>query len=209
MPGALQAALQINRPVAERLRGLLLRAGEGGGQIGLAVHPRHADATAAGDGLQHHRKAEFVGAGLERFHVGNGVGSTMHRESRRGHVLSCAGFLAHRFQPVDARPDEADARGRDGAREARVFGEEAVAGVQRVRAGGLGGGDQPFGVEIGVRRPIAGKPHGLGGRRQMRRVGIRVRVGSDALNAQRRASPRHAGGHRAPVGNEHACEHGF
>ena len=55
------------------------------------------------------------------------------------------------MERLDGGADEGDAFFGAAAGEFRAFGEEAVAGVERVAGGRFGGGDNGFDVEIGAR----------------------------------------------------------
>src|SRR5689334_3721843 len=59
-------------------------------------------------------------------------------------------LVAERFEKMRARTDESDAGSLAGTRERGIFGEEAVAGMDRVDALFLGQGDDAIDVEIGL-----------------------------------------------------------
>ena len=105
--------------------------------------------------------------------------------------------------PMKWMPAAATARG-----EAGVFGQEAVARMQCVGAGRLGGGDYAVDVEIRVRGLIARQPRRGRGFCEMRRLCVDVRVGGYALDTEFRACSHDAAGHRGTVGDEDSPEHG-
>src|SRR2546430_16021099 len=66
MPRPLDESLEEQALVAERARREPTRARERLAQPALAANPLHPDPTAAGDGLDHHRKAARARRGAER-----------------------------------------------------------------------------------------------------------------------------------------------
>ena len=96
---------------------------------------------------------------------------------------------------------------RHGAREAGVFGEEAVAGMDRLGAGLFGGLEDPFGLEIalgGGRRSDGDRVVGLA---HVQRGAIGLRIDRDRLDAQVAAGADHAHGDLAAIRNQDSLEH--
>ena len=195
--------LEIDGGVAEGRARLGAGAAQRLGQLRLLADEAHALAAAAHGGLEHHRVADLAGqrAGLV-------VGAHRlqrarhHRHLQLARELAGRRLVAHGADGRRRRPHEGQPGGAARLGEARVLGEEAVARVHGVGAGGAGGGDER------VDRQVA-----LGGRRRSDRVrlvghehvqrlavGLREdRHGGDALLA---AGADDAHRDLAPVGDE-------
>ena len=120
-----------------------------------------------------------------------------------------AGLVAGQRQHVGGRADEGDAGVGAGLGQRGVLREEAVAGVDRVRAGPHRGRDDRLGVEVGAHRVAAlADLVGL--------VGLQPVLGPAVLVREHRDRPRAelVGGTERPdrdlaaVGHEHLGEHG-
>ena len=81
---------------------------------------------------------------------------------------------------VGGRADQLEPGGLDGAGERGALGQEAVAGVDGVGAGGLRGGDHLVDVEV------APDPDGVVGLAHVRRLPVEVGVDRDAAQAEPR-----------------------
>jgi hypothetical protein len=86
--------------------------------------------------------------------------------------------------------------------ELRVFGEEAVAGVDRVRVCDLGGRDDVGDVEIGIRRRRRADAHGFVGEADVHGVGVGGGVHRHRLDSHFVAGAVDAQRDLAAVGNE-------
>ena len=204
MPGAVDQALRVERPVAERARRLRRAPGEGLGDLGFAAHRAHAAPAAARHGLEHDRRlrsaekrARIFGALHDR--------ALDHRRARARRNLSGLDLVAEEVERLGRRPNEHEPGGHDGAGETCVLGEKAVAGMDRVAAGGDREGDDARAVEIGG-RARARKRMRLVRLAQMQRGRVVLGVDRDAhdLEIGRRAGD--ADGNLAPVGDEELAE---
>ena len=196
-------ALDEQGVVAEAAAGLAAGARDGLGQLGRLVHLAHALAAAARARLEQHRVADLLDGQRERRVVeARPVRAGHHGHARLRHRLLRADLVAHRLDRRRRRPDEHDPRLLAGGGERGVLGEEAVAGVHGLRAGG------PGRVDHGRDREVALDPDGDVGEAHVRCLG--VGVGEDGDRADPHAPQRldHAAGDLAAVGDEHGVKHG-
>ena len=102
------------------------------------IHPAHAAATAAGDGLGEDGESDVVGGRNEFVQVlGRRAGLQDRHAGVAGSLQRCH-LVACQFQDFSGRPNERDARSLGCPGEVRVLGKEAVARVDCVRSGFLG-----------------------------------------------------------------------
>ena len=158
MARLLDIFLDEHAVVAEARLGLRLRRVEAFLHLFAAIGDAHALAAAAGRRLDHHRIADLVGD------LGRLLGVLDHaemaghgRDLRLGGELLRLDLVAHRLDGLDVRADENDAGLCERAGEGGVLRKEAVAGMDGVGAGLLGGGDDLVDVEIGLARGGAGR----------------------------------------------------
>ena len=121
------------------------------------VHLAHALAAAARARLEQHRVADLLDGQRERGVVeARPVRAGHHGHARLRHRLLGADLVAHRLDRRRRRPDEHDPRLLARGGERGVLGEEAVAGVHGLRAGGPGrvdhGRDREVALDAGRRR---------------------------------------------------------
>ena len=193
VPGAGQEALDIEIAIAERRLGLRGAAGEGWGQI-LGVFDRpHPAAAAAGHRLDHHR-AVGLEERLGLLQRGRAVRSGQDRHAARPGQRPRTALVAEQLQGFGRRPDEGEAGGGAGPREAGVLGEEPIARVDRIGAGGRSGADDLADVEIGG---------GAGTLQRDRFIGLAgVQRGGVVLGEHRQRGDAHlSGGARDPHGD--------
>ena len=116
------------------------------------------------------------------------------------------GLLAHRRQPARRGADEGQARRLHPGGEAGILRQEAIAGVQRIGAGGARQLQQPVLVQVALsRRGGADGVDGIGFG-QIGGAGIGFRMHRDGPQAQRLDRADDARRHRAPVRHQHAAE---
>ena len=168
----------------------------------LASHLEPAAAAAEG-GLDRDRQAVLLGEGddlvraLDRvLRAGDQRGPDLLRDVPGLHLVA---------EGVDGRgrgadPDEAGVEDRLG--EARVLGEEAVAGVHRVRARLLGDRDDLLDVEVGVRGSGAVEAVRLVGQPHEERVPVGLRVDRHTADAGVLAGPDDPDRDLAAVGDQ-------
>ena len=156
MPRAAHQLLQIDLVLAESGLGLALGREDGVEQLVLQLDRPHAAPAAAPGGLEHQGIADADGRALDRLGV---VGQRLAR-GHHGHADRTGEVAGRHLVAEDAhglRPwtDEDDAGRVAGLRELRIFGEEAVAGVDGVDLRLLGDTDDFVDREIGFERPAA------------------------------------------------------
>ena len=129
-----------------------LRGGVGARQLALVLHHAHAAPAAAGHRLEQHRVADLARQILGLLDAAQrALRAGDHRHPGRAHGLAGDRLVAHQADGLGRRADEGQlALGAD-LGEVGVFGEKAVAGVDRVAAGDQRGGDQRRRVEIRAR----------------------------------------------------------
>ncbi len=132
--------------------GLLQLAGELGGLI----HHAHAASAAAEGRLDDQREADFGGDLLRLLRVGHRLlGAGNHRNAGALGQAARRGLVAQQFEQLRAGADEGDAGALAGARQRRILGEKAVAGMDRIDALFLGQRDDAFHIEVGLHRALA------------------------------------------------------
>ena len=147
--GAQHGLLQEHGGVAERRVGFAHGGLQRFGQGVAGVDAAHAAPAAAGDGLGEDGEADLVGGGDEFVQVLGGLAGLQDRDAGLAGRLEGGDLVAGQFQDLGGRAHEGDAgRGR-GPGQARVFGEEAVAGVDGVGPGFLGHAHHFVDVEVG------------------------------------------------------------
>ena len=203
-----QVALQVDGPVGEEAlplaAGALERVRELGGR------QRHAEALAAapGRGLHGHRVADLLrdrpGGGDVRHRVGH---PRHDRHPRGGHQRPRAGLGAHGVDGLRRGPDPDDAGLAERGREGGVLGQEAVAGVDRLRARLAGHLQDARDVEVALARRARAEQVGLVGVAHEERVAIDLAVHRDRGDAHLAQRAEDPDGDLAPVGHEHLAEH--
>ena len=91
--------------------------------------------------------------------------------------------------------------------EARVLRQEAVAGMDRVGAGDLAGGEQARNVEIALRRRRRADADALVGEAHVHGVGVGGRMHGDGRDAELLAGALDAQRDLAAVGDQDLVEH--
>ena len=117
------------------------------------------------------------------------------------------GLVAHLADLVAAGADEGDVGGLADIGELGVLGEEAVAGVDRVGTGDLGGGDQIRDLEVGGaagRRPDA---YVIVGEAHVQRFAVGLAVDRHRGDPELPARANHPQGDLPAVGDQHLLEH--
>src|SRR6185312_299950 len=199
----LEVALDVDAVVGEEL--LAFAGGALEGLLEVVGRHRHAEAlaaTAAG-GLAGDRVTGFLGllAGIV-----DGLGDLGRARDDRDagglHDLARPRLRAHLFDRLGRRADPGDAGLSAGAGEVGVLGEEAVAGVDCLGAGILGGRDDLLDVEVALSRDRGADQEGLVGGAHMRGVAVDLRVDSDRDDPHLLQGAGDANGDLAAVGYE-------
>ena len=134
------------------------------------------------------------------------------RTGDRGNPLRLGERAGRRLVPhladlIGARSDERDVGGADLFGEFGIFGQEAVAGMDRVGAGDLRCGDQARDVEIAVAAGGAADADVVVGEAHVQRLAVRFGIHRHRLDAQLLARADHPQGDLPAVGDEHPLEH--
>ena len=208
MPGPGDVALQQQRAVTEGRSGFAFGGSQRGRQVFRPLDDAHAAAAAAGRGLDQHRVADLLRRFREPFR--RGVGSVIARH--QGHLrvggdpLRCA-FRPHRPDGVRRRADEDEAGAGRALREFGVLGEEAVAGMNGLRAGAPRRVDERVDIEIARLRPRRADAHALVCRPHMGRARVRLGMHGDDAKPHAPGGRGDAAGDLAPIGDQQPPEH--
>ncbi len=145
-----QVTLDINRIVAEIGPRLALRQMQRFGQLVSVVRDFHALAAAARRGLDQDRISDVLGHRQGFVHArDSAVGPANDRQVQAGDGLLGSHLVAHDADMFGRGADERDLVLGDNLREARVFRQEADAGMDRIGAGNFGGRQDRRNVQIG------------------------------------------------------------
>ena len=209
VPRLAEVLLEVDLVVAERGLGLGARGREGGLHVGGGAGELHAAAAAAGGRLDDHRVAELPGD-LPR------LVERRHRAVRAGHAgdaelahrLLGGDLVAHQPDVLGGRADEDQAVVLDHVDEGGVLGEEAVAGMDRLGAGDLAGGDDVRHRQVALARRRRADADALVGHADVHGVRVGGRMDRHGLDAHLLAGAVDAQRDLAPVRDQHLLEHG-
>ncbi len=204
--GSREIALEEDVGLAEGRRGFAPGLGNFGVKVFGPVDRPDSAAAAAEARLDHQRVADLLCRGGDvvvltkrGFGTGNGGHSNGVGQAPRGSLV------AERVELVGGRADEGHPGGVARAREARILGEESVAGMEGVGAALLRDGDDLIDVQIGADRLAApGGTDGIGFVRlePMRREAILVAVDGNRPQAKLCRRAETADGDLRPVRNQ-------
>ena len=202
--GLIQVALHEALAAAERRGGLA-----GGGLVQLRdllerVGHLHAAAAAAERRLNGHRQAVLFSEGDNLVGAGNRVlRARRHRGLRGLGDVAGGDLVAKRGNGLGGGADPGQACVDDLLGELRVLRQEAVARVDRVRAGLLRRGDDLVHVQVALGRGLPAEGEGLVGELDERRVRVRLGVHGDRRDALVHTRADDAHGDLAAVGHQH------
>ncbi|MCY1363691.1 hypothetical protein D9M69_504660 [compost metagenome] len=194
--------------VAEGGLGFTLGGGQGLGQFAFPFHYFHALAATAGGGLQQHRVADAFGAGAEGFQV-LGLAVVAGHQGHAGgfHQGLGGGLAAHGVDGGGRRAEEDQAGIGNGAGEAGVLREEAIAGVDGLGAAGLGGGDQLVHQQVAFCRLGAAEVHGDIGFAHMAGVAVDGAMHGHSTDTEGLGGAHDAAGDFTAVGDQQGGDH--
>jgi hypothetical protein len=183
--GALHVFLDQHRIVAKAVDGFALARVQRRGKVLGLVHRAHALATTTRAGLDEHGVANAVGLALQQ----RGVLVRTVVAGHQGHLglLHQAlglGLEPHGVDGAGGWADEDQARVGTGLGEVFVLAQKAVAGVDGLRARGLGGVDDALPAQVAVLGRAAANVHGLVAHGHMLGIGVGVGIHGDGLHAQ-------------------------
>jgi hypothetical protein len=206
----LQELLHVDHVVAERSLGFLLGGGDGVRQRGLGVDHAHAAAAAAAGGLDDHRVADL------RRDLRVGAGIVAERAAAAGHAGHAGGLhrpdrlhlVAHQADGVGLRADEDEAGLLHALGEVGVLRQEPIAGVDRLRVGDLGGGDDRRHVQVALARGRRADADRFVRHRHVLEVAVDGGMHRDRTDAECMAGAQDAQRDLAAVGDDDFIEHG-
>ena len=194
----LDVPLDEDRRVPERTAGLGRGGGNLVGELGQRADDAHAAAAPACRRLDQQWQVRLAG-GLHG-------DRSQHRHARSLHQLLRRDLRPHRLDRGGRRADPDEPGVDDGASELGVLGEEAVAGVDRVRASLPRGRDNEVDAQVGLRRSVARQSYGDVRLADVGQRGIGVGVDSDGLDPESAAGPEDPAGDLGPVGDEESLD---
>ncbi len=196
--------------VAERSLGLRLGEVEALGDLGRRMRDPHALAAAAGGGLDHHGVADLVGDLDRVLVVLDDAEITRHgRDLGLGGRLLGFDLVAHRRDRARVRADEDDAGRLQRARKRLALGEEAIAGVHRLRARLAAGLDDLLDHQIALGGGGRADQHGLVGQLDMEGVAVSLGIDRNRFNSHLASGLDDPAGDFAAIGDQNAFEHAF
>ena len=205
---ALHQFLDQHGVVAEAADGLALAGRQRGLEVGRLFHRAHALAAAAGARLDQHRIADAVGfRGQQHRILVRAVIARHQRHAGLFHQLLGFGLQAHGLDRRGRRADEDQPGLSAGPRERLVLAEEAIAGVDGLRTGGLGRLDDALPAQVAVFGRAAADVHRLVAGAHVHGVRVGVRVHGDGLDGHAACGGGHPAGDLATVRNQYLLEH--
>ena len=193
----------VDGVVAERRAGLGRGLAHQAFELVLALDHLHAAPAAARRRLDQDRIADVRG---ERLGLGDAFerafrAGDQRQAERRGGALGLD-LVAHRPDMLGLGADPDDPVALDDLGELRVFGQEAVAGVDGVGVDDFGGRDDVGDVEIGVGGRRRADAHRLVGQAHVHGVGVGGRMDRDRLDPELVAGAVDAERDLAAVGDQ-------
>ena len=206
--GMLQVFFDVHGAVAEGGQGLVLRETEELRELLRLFDDPHPLPAAARGRLDDHRKSDALRE-LERLLgvVDRARGARHRRDARVLRQPAGRGLVAHLPDLIAGGSDERDVRRHADLGELRVLGEEAVAGMDGVGAGDLGGGDDARDVEVGFARGGGADADVVVGEAHVQRFAIGFAVDRHRGDPKLPARANHPQGNLPAVGDQHLLEH--
>ena len=201
--GLLDILLDVDAAVTEGLLGFGAGAFEFLRESRGVVDDAHALAAAAGDGLDDDGEADALRF-LDGFAliVDGAVGAGHARHLGGGGRLAGHGLVTHLPDDFGAGADELDVGGGALLGEAGALGEEAVARVDGVDVGDLGGRDDAILAQVRILARSGPDADGLVGELHVQRLLVGLGIDRDGLDAQLPARADDAKGDFAAIGDE-------
>ncbi len=202
--------LDIDAVVAECRAGFRARRRQRLGKALFVARNLHAASAAACCCLDQHRVADVGGDALCLGLLGDRAIRPRNAGNAEaaGRVLGLD-LVAHDADVLGARPDEGDAVRFQDLGKLGIFGKEAVAGMDGVRARDLARGQDFMDVEVAVARWRRPDANAFVGKAHMHRLAVRRRVDGDGRDAQFLAGSKNPKRNLAAVRNEYLVEHSF
>src|SRR6476620_7297010 len=177
-------------------------------QASFMAGDAHSAAPSARHCLDHHRKADLSGDSYRFFlTLHRPIASRRNRNPRPASALASGIFVSHQPDGARWRSDKLDIAAGANLGEVAVFGEEAVAGVNRVHVGDLRSADDPIDFEVAFgtgRRPDA---NGFIRQLDVETFQVGLGIDGDGLNPEFFARSDDPEGDFAPIRDEDFLEH--
>ena len=208
VPGTLDKLFQVHVGNAKGLLRLVARGLPGGHQVLAAAHHAHAPAAAARRRFDDQRIPDavaFGGGGLGIEH--QAVAPRHDGHSRGGHLAPRLLLFTHQPQHLGRGADKADVRGLANLREIRVFGQEAVARVNRVHVGDFRRADDMRNIQVAFRAARRPDAHGLIRKTHVQRIAVGLRIDGHCGDVQLLAGADHPQSNFTAIGDKNFAEH--
>ena len=204
MPGLEHVFFDQHACIAKRRQRFTLSRSQCFGQLAFVVHHFHALAATPGGGFKQDRVADVLGCGAKGLQILRLAVITRHqRHPGHFHQGLGGGFTAHGINGRGGRAEEDQACLFNRPGKPGVFRQKAIAGVDRLRAAGLGRGNDLVDLQVAVGRLAAPQVHALVGFSAVACVAVGVAVHGDAGQAQGLGSAHHPAGNFTTVGHQH------
>ena len=200
--------LDIDRRVAEGRLGFGGGHGEGRAHLFARANDAHAFSAAARRSFEHHRIADLGGELSGRYLIGQRFG----RAGTIGAPALTAATRALVLSPINSidcrgRADEFDSGLADGAGEPFALREEAIAGVNRLRARFESRLDDLFAGQITLRRGRFADEVGLVGQADVQRLAVGLGVDDDRRDPQVAAGANQPHRDLTSIGDQDFAKH--
>lgn len=200
--------LEVDLVVAEGVGRLGARGDEHLLELLVVVCLAHALTTATSRCLDEHGVADFVGKRACLLDGIDGAIAAGHRgDAKLLHRRLCRRLVAERIDALGRRADEDDVVIGTGTGEIGVLRKEAIARMDGLRTGDLGGRDDIGDVEVRERGRRRADADALVCHLDSARVTICLRVHDDALDAELMCGTHDAQGDFATIGDENLVKH--
>ena len=176
--------------------------------LGLGAHDAHAAPAAAARRLEDHRKADAPRLFDGVIGIAEDLAAREQRKPEALRVAARGDLVAPRAHRLGRRPDERHAALLAERGELGVLGEEAVARMDCVGAGDLGGADDRRNIQVTRRSGSRADAHRLVGEAHVQRAGVDVGVHGDRRDAELAAGADDAQRDLAAVRDEDLLERG-
>ena len=198
---------EVTIAIAEAGDGFVRRGLEEADEFLFLETRTHAAATTAGGGLDHDGEADFFRLDEGGFRVGHDAGAGGDGDAVGDGGGAGGGLVAHHGNDGGGRANEGDAGAGANFREAGVFRKEAVAGVDGIRAGDLGSGDDAVDLKVGLLAGGGADADGFVGELDVHGIDVGLGVDGDGFDIQLAAGADDAEGDFAAIGDQDAFEH--
>jgi hypothetical protein len=197
------AFFEIDAVIAEGGLRLSSCGAKGGSETHLVVNDSHAPSAAAGRGF-YHEGVPYFGRVFEGFgFIFDGAPGAWHdADARLLCQFSGLNLVAEQAHGLDRRANEGYAAVFADLCEVDVFGKEAIAGMDSVDVGDLGGTDDAGDTEITFGRIGRTNTNGFVGEPQIGRFAVSFRIDNNRLDTELSAGSDNPQSYFAAVGDE-------